>query len=231
MRNRRTESTRLEAFSDGVLAFAATLLVVSLEVPDSFDELLDDLSGFGAFALAFGALILLWTVHNAWFRRYGLQDRWTIALNGCLLFVILFYVFPLKFVAAGITGLLFGIGDYSRMPRTESLDQLSSLFLLYGLGFVLIFTVVSLMYRHAARRAEVLNLDPSELREAHQLTRHYAILVVVGLLSMLLAWLEIGLEIGLPGWIYVVIGPLCWAHEFWSERRRPLARTDSRSPR
>lgn len=220
MRNRRTESSRLEAFSDGVFAFAATLLVVSLEVPDSFDELLGDLAGFGAFALAFGALILLWTVHNAWFRRYGLQDRWTVALNGCLLFVILFYVFPLKFVAAGITGLLFGIGDYSRMPRIESLDQLSSLFLLYGLGFVLIFTFVSLMYRHAARRAGVLNLDTSEVREAHRLTRHYAILVVVGLLSMLLAWLEIGLEIGLPGWIYVIIGPLCWVHELWSERRR-----------
>src|SRR5690606_25563506 len=100
MLQRRSDSTRLEAFSDGVFAFAATLLVVSLEVPNSFSELLADLSGMGAFALGFLALVLLWAVHNAYFRRYALEDGWTIALNACLLFVILFYVFPLKFVAA-----------------------------------------------------------------------------------------------------------------------------------
>lgn len=222
MRVRRRDPSRLEAFSDGVFAFAATLLVVSLEVPDSFAELLDDLSGFGAFALGFGALVLLWTVHNAYFRRYGLEDRWTIALNGCLLFVILFYVFPLKFVAAGMTAIVFGMGDYTRMPTIDSLDELATLFLLYSLGFVLIFAFLSLMYRHATRRADVIGLDAAELREAHMLKRHYLIFVLVGLLSMLLAWLDVGVRFGLPGWIYVLLGPLCWAHGAWSERKAAL---------
>ena len=223
MRVRRSDSSRLEAFSDGVFAFAATLLVVSLEVPQSFDELLADLSGFGAFALGFATLIMLWMVHHAYFRRYALEDRWTIVLNGALLFVILFYVFPLKFVAAGITGFVFGVGDYSRMPMLDSHDDLATLFVLYGLGFALIFTCVSLMYRHAARRADVLGLDARERHEAQTLKRHYAIFVPVALLSMLLAWLQVGITMGAPGWIYALLGPLCWAHGIWSERAAPLA--------
>ncbi len=93
---RGREVSRLEAFSDAVFAFSATLLVVSLEVPKTFPQLVDDLMGFFAFALSFMALMLIWSVHNAFFRRYGLQDGWTVFINACLLFVILFYVYPLK---------------------------------------------------------------------------------------------------------------------------------------
>jgi hypothetical protein len=78
---RRGGPGRLETFSDAVFALAATLLVVSLEVPVTFDELLVDLSGFGAFAVGFAALVLIWTVHTAYFRRYGLQDGWTVTFS------------------------------------------------------------------------------------------------------------------------------------------------------
>ena len=220
---RRSEPSRIEALSDGVFAFALTLLVVSLEVPGTLDELLADLSGFGAFAVSFGALMLIWAVHNGFFRRYGLQDEWTMILNGCLLFVVLFYVFPLKFVAAGLTGHIFGFGDYGRMPAVASLDELSTLFLLYSLGFVLIFVFVSLMYAHAARKAEPLRLDDVELHEANMLKRHYAIFVLVGLVSISVTLLGVWVEFGFPGWIYTLLGPLCWLHGTWSERRCPTA--------
>ncbi len=50
------------------------------------------------FACCFALLVWIWYEHNAFFRRYGLQDAYTILLNSVLLFVVLLYVYPLKFM-------------------------------------------------------------------------------------------------------------------------------------
>src|SRR5882672_8351933 len=95
---RAQEITRLEGFTDAVFAFAVTLLVVSLEVPRTFSELANVMKGFVAFALCFAMLVLLWKEHVVYFRRYGLQTPVVVLLNCLLLFIILFYVYPLKFL-------------------------------------------------------------------------------------------------------------------------------------
>jgi uncharacterized membrane protein len=64
--------------------------------------------GFLAFAIRFAMLVSLWEKHYRFFRRFGLQDGATLALNGALLFGVLFYVYPLKFVMTSfIESLLF----------------------------------------------------------------------------------------------------------------------------
>src|ERR1700679_3570039 len=84
---RSHEPSRLETFSDAVFAFAVTLIIVSLEVPKSFTELYETMKGTLSFAACFATLFQIWNQQNLFFRRYGLNDAWTAALNGMLLFV------------------------------------------------------------------------------------------------------------------------------------------------
>ena len=218
IRKRGRDVSRLEAFSDAIFAFSATLLVVSLEVPGTYADLVADLRGFAAFALSFMALLMIWSVHNAFFRRYGLQDSWTIFINACLLFVVLFYVYPLKFIAAGIAETVFGMEQMAVGIRTAS--ELASLFMLYSGGFVAVFLFVSLLYFNAYRQRRELDLSTEEVHEALLYFRHYLILVAVGLLSVFLAWAGVGIRFALPGLIYVILGPLCYVHAAMTEKRR-----------
>ena len=80
-----------------MFAFAVTLLVVSLEVPHNFHDLINVMKGFPAFAICFAMLAQVWYEHSLFFRRYGLQDPYSVFLNCALLFVVLFYVYPLSF--------------------------------------------------------------------------------------------------------------------------------------
>src|SRR3954447_6873686 len=92
------EIARIEGLSDAVFAFAVTLLVVSLEVPKTFNELAAMMRGFLPFAISFALLMQVWHEQNRYFRRYNLQDSTSTILNWILLFVVLFYVYPLKFL-------------------------------------------------------------------------------------------------------------------------------------
>src|SRR5436305_11041453 len=94
---RGRDVSRIEGFSDAVFGFAVTLLVVALEVPRTSGELLDTMRGFGGFLFTFGILFSIWYRQFIFFRRYGLEDKTTMILNGALLVVVLFFVYPLKF--------------------------------------------------------------------------------------------------------------------------------------
>ncbi len=70
-RMRGLEVSRIEALSDAVFGFAITLLIVSLEVPRTFDALMEMMRGFIAFAICFAMLILVWYQY----RTYAVERR------------------------------------------------------------------------------------------------------------------------------------------------------------
>jgi uncharacterized membrane protein len=190
------EITRLEGFSDAVFAFAVTLLVVSLEVPKSFHELIEVMRGFLAFGLCFALLVLAWFNHYRFFRRYGLQDSWSVFLNCLLLFFVLFYVYPLKF-------LFFTM--LSAGGKIEA-QEARALFVIYGAGYASVFLTFALLYLHAWKKREALALNELErLRTRRSLIDNIG-MVAVGLTSALLALILPLRLVGLAGWFYFIIG-------------------------
>ena len=121
---RHREVSRLEGFSDAVFGFALTLLVVSLETPNDFADLKTQMAGFVPFALMFAMVCWIWYEHNVFFRRYGLQDAWTVFLNAVLLFVVLFYVYPLRFLTTALVGELVWMPRGHRIRHSTSMRRL-----------------------------------------------------------------------------------------------------------
>lgn len=203
MLERQHEVTRLEGFSDAVFAIALALLVVSLEVPKSMEELEKLARGFVPFALMFAMVCFVWWEHNKFFRRYGLQDAWTGFLNSLLLFVVLFYVYPLKFLTTWLLGPLFNLDR----PTVSRVEQIRTLMLLYSGGVVLIFGTFVALYRHAWRHREKLELTPRQQISLRFGMRAHVLSVSLGVLSILLVLISTQLAF-FAGIVYVLMGPL-----------------------
>jgi uncharacterized membrane protein len=204
---RENEITRVEAFSDGMIAFAATLLVVSMDAPTTYDDLVKVLYGFIPFGLSFIALFYIWFVHTILFRTYPLKDKPSIFINGILLFTVLFYVQPLRFLASSFVSLF---SPETTASRVNSWEQLQSLFIVYGAGWILIFLLVAWLYHRAYSTRESLGLTPVESYDAITYSRHYLGFVAAGVLSIVVALTKVGLGIGLPGMMYASIGLFAW---------------------
>jgi hypothetical protein len=190
---RSHEITRVEGFSDAVFGFAVTLLIVSLEVPRTSGELLATMRGFGAFVVTFLMLAGLWYSQFTFFRRYGLEDRVTVILNLVLLFMVLFFVYPLKF--------LFNVMlTDPRMKQTIATahgielvvrpEHKPLIFAIFGAGFAGVMVVFSLLYRHAWKKREELGLNEFEIFETEHSVRRLSVASAVGFTYFLIAGLN-----------------------------------------
>ena len=159
-RLRGEEMSRIDGFSDVVFGFALTLIIASLEVPKTFDELREVLLGFVPFAICFVFLMTVWLSHFRFFRRFGLHDIGTILINAALLFTVLFYVYPLKFLFT-----LFASQFYAAHPGRDPISnvlQLRELTVTYALGFAAIYLCLTLLNWNAWRQRGALHLNDLE---------------------------------------------------------------------
>jgi uncharacterized membrane protein len=202
------EITRLEGFTDAVFAFAVTLLVVSLEVPKTFTELVQAMKGFVAFAACFAILIQVWYYHYIFSRRYGLQTTYTIVLNFILLFVVLFYVYPLKFVFTLFVGELTGGATMTQEQLNGMIQsaQAPLLIVIYSLGYTAVFLLFALLYHYAYRKRTSLALNEYESLR----TRHAVIFLIgfvaVGAVVMVVALVVPARYAGYAGLLYSLNG-------------------------
>jgi uncharacterized membrane protein len=208
-RRRSHEISRIEAFSDVVFGFSLTLLVVSLEVLRTYSELIADMRGFIPFAVCFALLAQVWWLHHNFFRRYGLDDAMTATLNFVLLFVVLFYTYPLKFVFTGLFNQLTGHSDIhesgGKAVPWMAADQAPRLMVIYGIGYAAVFLVFVLLYLNALSKRDQLELTAVEVFDTGTSMLESSFQVFVGLLCAGVAAIlppNIG---GLSGFLYFLI--------------------------
>jgi uncharacterized membrane protein len=190
-RMRGAEIGRFEGFSDAVFAFAVTLLVVSLEVPKTFTELVMTMRGSLAFAICFVILVEMWFEQYRFFRWYGLHDTGTLVLHSALLFVLLLYVYPLKFLFTLLINVWMGWGIAVDLPggeRTAMIfeSQVPQLMIIYSAGFVLVHVIYDLLYLTAYRRRSVLELNAIEVFDTKTRLGSNLVNILVGCVSIAL---------------------------------------------
>ena len=211
-RLRGTALSRIDGFSDVVFGFALTLLVVSLEVPHTFEELSLALLGFVPFSVCFLFFLMVWYAHFRFFRLYGLHDMGTIWLNGVLLFAMLFYVYPLKF--------LFTLAIQTPAhPTFSDAHQLRELMVIYGAGFSAIYLCIVLMYANAWRQREYLCLNRLERTLTLSYMTGYMGSVLAGILCIMVACMLPPQHAGQAGWIFFIIGIYKTIHGMIAGRR------------
>jgi hypothetical protein len=203
-------------------------------VPRSYQQLTLLLQGIPAFACCFALLVWIWHEHDAFFERYPLQDGTTIVLNSALLFSVLLYIYPLKFMFDSFMFQVFGLQTIPPVNRM-SLTELANASVLYGLGFFVLMGLFTLLYLHAYRQRAMLGMTPMDAFDTRTLAGHHLVSAGVGLFAMLFALIGPRELAFLSPSSFALMGPGHWAYGVSAEKRRKalqaqLAAADASQP-
>lgn len=108
----KSETSRIEAFSDGVIAIAATLLILEVKVPaldgvqssaDLWRALVHLWPSYFAFVYSFGTIFVAWVNHHHAISFIATPNRSFVYANGFLLMTVTFLPFPTALLAEYLT--------------------------------------------------------------------------------------------------------------------------------
>jgi uncharacterized membrane protein len=154
------ETSRVEAFSDGVFAIAITLLILAVGIEQSLSggslrhQLLHLWPAYIAYAVSFLTVGIMWVNHHQIFRHFERVDRPLLLLNILLLMCISFTPFPTRVVA-----------DHAQNGADRQAAAV-----LYGLTMTFTAICFFAVWIYGSRR--LLRAD-TDMREVSGITRSY----------------------------------------------------------
>jgi len=156
------ETGRMEAFSDGVFAFAITLLALNLHDPVAkgvslFQGLYDESAVFFAFGTSFVTVLIMWMNHHNMFNYIRRIDRRLMLLNGLLLLFVVLTVYTTSLVGAHIND-------------AES----NSAAAVYAGTFLAVAIVWNGLWRYCVSGRRLLGSNVSQ-EQAETITRQYSV--------------------------------------------------------
>jgi len=171
-------TNRLEAFSDGVLAIAITLLVLDVKVPlaeegDLGRALTHQWPSYAAYALTFLVIGIMWVNHHFLFAQVGRVTRPLLFLNIGLLMTISFLPFPTALLA-----------EYLREDRNSHVAAAT-----YSITMTVIGIAFVTLWWYLAEHPELLVADSDVTVARHAMSRSmigpvvYGATIVLALIS------------------------------------------------
>jgi uncharacterized membrane protein len=156
-----SETSRVEAFSDGVFAIAITLLILDVHVPSPTSghlgaALLRQWPTYIAFLLSFAFIGIMWVNHHRLFNHIRRSDSWLLFLNLLLLLGVTIVPVPTSLLAT----------YYGRAG-----EQKLAAAVFNGTYFV-IAIFFNVLWKHAVRAGL---LDAGTLESAGSISRQYAV--------------------------------------------------------
>jgi uncharacterized membrane protein len=141
------ETTRLETFSDGVFAIAATLLILDVKLPAGGSVthgLLQIWPSYAAYAISFLTIGIMWINHHTVFRQIDRVDRTFLTISVLFLMVIAFVPFPTRVLA-----------DHLHHDATPAA-------FFYGLTMTAMASMYSCLWFYAASRRRLISPDADQ---------------------------------------------------------------------
>lgn len=213
---RGINASRIDNLTDTVLGIAITLLIFNLVNPNSFNDLMTFTKTLPAFLVSISFLILIWSEHFRFSRIYALTDTGLIILNTLLIALIIFYVYPLRFLTLFLTDVFFN----TDLGLSIEGYQVPLLMIYYGAAVFSLYFLLFLFYVRAYKMKEELNLNNYEIYYTKAQKNKLIIMLAVPLLSILLTILvnqySYGMASAIGGFTYAIYAPaiIIWKRNF-----------------
>lgn len=176
--------SRLDNLTDAVFGIAVTLLIFNLSSPNSLDDLIIFTKTLPAFLMSIGFLIIIWQDHVRFSEIFSVRGPWFVFLNSLFIALIIFYVYPLRFLTLFLTQLIFS----TNLPVDISPGQIPDLMIYYGFVAFALYFILFWFYALAIKKRAALNLNAYELLHARYQRLRMVIMCLVPVLSILLVW-------------------------------------------
>lgn len=156
--------TRIENLSDIVFALAMGMIVLSSDVPQTYEDLVGFLIKIIPAFASFILLLQIWHGHFTFFRRFGVADHKIIMYNVVLLFFVLFAAYPLRFAFESFFAYITGFVDNFERAQDMRIDfeRSGKILAYFSLGYAAINFCFVMMYRHVLSKADLMGLSDSE---------------------------------------------------------------------
>jgi len=186
-RQQQKETSRIEAFSDGVFCVGLTLLAIDIGVDFKTNETNDGLAAlliklwpkYLAYITSFINVLLAWMGHHSLFKKLRNTNNAVMVANGLLLLLIALVPFPSKTL-----GLFLQTGAFK-----TAVVFYTGYFVLISLAFKLLW--------HTANRSDLL-VHGLEQHEIKRITRNenigLACNCIIVLVSFISPWTGLGLS-------------------------------------